>query len=89
MKIKKKWFGRVLGAEWVGIKDEYIAIYRVSLSINSVYNIDNRLTEISAKKLEISAICWFGGDMSVWGDISPIISNLLPIFIKKFQKKNI
>ena len=57
------------------------------MSIDTIYNIDNRLTEILAKNwkywryIDLGAIYRFGGDISL------IIFDFLSMFIEKLKKK--
>ena len=55
-------------------------IYHVSMSIDTIYSINNRLTKYQQKIKNI-------GDISVWGDMSPIISNFYRYLLKTFKKK--
>ena len=57
-------------------------IYRVSMSIDTIYNIDNRLIEISANWKYRRYI----GDISVWGRFITYISAIFPILLKIFKK---
>ena len=70
--------------------DDISSIYRVSMSIDTIYSIDNRVTEISAKNRKYRQ----KNHISVWGKYIGLgviyrryIGNISD-FIKKIQKKN-